>query len=184
MIQGRPGLAYFELREAGKKNFHRMRRRDWIRIEKWEGPHPEGHQEWFEFCDFALKIDTDYEFRAVTLVQGRRFKGQIERFHSGGFSPVILSLTADAITPASFRLSTLIDPRGVPFSVYFEWGTNAFIFNRSPVVTINERNNPVSISVLVEGLAPNSTYWYGIEARNNYDHQISSDQFTTGEEPN
>jgi hypothetical protein len=137
----------------------------------------------------GLKPATTYHFRVLAESAAGKVEGPDETFQT--LPPVsIESEAASEVSADSAKLSTQLNPHGLPTEYHFEYGTTTAYGQLAPVPDgqAGEGTEPVSFSVRIQHLSPNTTYHYRVAARNALngegEYTLGPDQsFTTqGEE--
>lgn len=78
--------------------------------------------------------------------------------------PVVKTQNASGITATSARLNGYVNPHGAPDTrAWFQWGTTRSLGNSTSKVAAPL---PVTIDVTLEGLTPNTVYYYRVKAEN------------------
>ena len=90
-------------------------------------------------------------------------------------APTVNSVVAQSLTPASERLTALIDPHGLRSTYYVQYGTSSCVQAPSrctdapvgpPGEEFGEGFGDVQVNVTLEGLSPDTTYYYRVLAEN------------------
>ena len=82
------------------------------------------------------------------------------------YAPTALTLPAADITSSTVLLSASVNPRGVPTSVWFDWGTTTNLGNSTPVQQLSAVASNLTITASLTGLTPNSTYFFRVRTTN------------------
>ena len=95
---------------------------------------------------------------------------------AGAGAPAVDATYAQALTPSSERLSALVDPNGAASSYYFQYGTVSCVGDAAactdvpslPGAEIAAGFGDRIVSQEVQGLAPDTTYYYRVLVRNEH----------------
>lgn len=97
--------------------------------------------------------------------------------------PTVSTLAATGVSQNSGTLNGTVNPNGSSTMAYFRWGTSSGnLANTIPNSPFNEGNgnSTLSVSILLNGLSPNTTYYYQCVGTNSaYLEFAGVQQFTT-----
>jgi hypothetical protein len=119
----------------------------------------------------GLLAGTEYTFCLVALNAQGASVGEAVTFTTPLAPPAV---HAEYVTNVGARDATLhatIDPDGLPTSYRFEWGTTGAYGASAPVPEASAGSGllDVPVELLVEGLAPGTTYHYRVVATNTFE---------------
>ena len=135
----------------------------------------------------GLAPNTHYFLRlAVTRVLD---PGSIQRtavlaFDTTSAAPIVSNPAAIDISDTSARLVGRIDPRNSATGYVFQYGTTPALGSSTAPVNVGGGTNPVVVSQLIQGLSPNTTYYFKLVATNAFGSAATTGQsFVTRSEP-
>ncbi len=131
----------------------------------------------------GLAPETLYHYRIVaSSSRGTTVSGD-QTFTTRGGKPVAETLPATRIGYDEATLWGMVDAKGVPTNVYFEYGTTSAYGQRS-FEQSTERLGEEERAAIIRGLTPNTTYHFRVVAANSFGTVDGADQtFTTSETP-
>jgi hypothetical protein len=134
----------------------------------------------------GLDPNTHYYVRLATLrplLAGSDKLAEVE-FDTDATPPVVSKVGVVGIADTSARLVGTIDPRHSDTEYTFEYGTTPALGSATSPVNIGDGTVPVIVSLVVEGLSPDTTYHFRLVATNSSGPTASPvDTFTTRAEP-
>ncbi len=114
----------------------------------------------------GLDSRTEYHFRAHASNAVGSFVGLDQTFNLSGQLPVVTTLAADQLGPASAQLNGRANPRGWPTVAWFEWGTSSTYGNVTPPQAVGSESNAVAFSNALVGLVNGTQYHFRVVASN------------------
>ena len=114
--------------------------------------------------------------------------GKIAVFtREGAGAPTVDSVSTQNLTPSSERVNAQIDPDGAKTSYRVQYGTvscteHESLCTETPEVEVGEGFGDVAVHATLEGLQPNTTYFYRVIAKNEHgtaESQQSTETFFT-----
>jgi hypothetical protein len=125
-----------------------------------------------------LEPGTVYHFRLVVSGVNGESASADRTFKPQG-PPVVSGVFTSDVTIDSARLNATIDPGGSDTRYRFEWGPTAAYGNSIPVpdFKVVDNHHTVTISEVLHGLQPGSTYHYRLLASNANGSDESDDHF-------
>jgi len=111
----------------------------------------------------------DYRFRVVTNKGTDAATEAVSSslsFKTIAPPPVVTDVGAVDITDASVRLAGTIDPRNTDAGYVFEYGTTPALGSSTAPVGIGGGTTPVTVSQVITGLTPDTTYYFKLVATN------------------
>ncbi len=116
----------------------------------------------------GLMADTPYTFCLVARGAGVEAVGGAKSFDTLSASPSVSEEFVTGVDASDVTLNGSIDPDGRATSYRFEYGPSEAYGASAPSLEslVGSSNIPVSVSVLVEGLSPGTTYHYRVVAHN------------------
>jgi DNA-binding beta-propeller fold protein YncE len=95
-----------------------------------------------------------------------------------GVPPMIDSVSAQNLTPSSERVNAQIDPHGAKTTYLLQYGTVSCTEHESSCTQTPEREvgegfGDVTVHTTLEGLQPNTTYYYRVIAKNEHGSAVS-----------
>jgi hypothetical protein len=114
----------------------------------------------------GLSSDTTYYYRVVATNATGTTVGAVRSFSTGPGGPPVVATGSAAVTATTATLAGTVNPHGSPTAFAFEYGpTNAF-GSLSAVDNAGAGNGGQPVSLVIGGLAPNTTYRYRVVATN------------------
>jgi ligand-binding sensor domain-containing protein len=107
-----------------------------------------------------------YHFRVVATNTLGTTNGADQTFTTSGTAPTVSTSAATNIGPYSATLSGMVNPNGRSTEVKFQYGTTMSYAREETVQDSVRGTTPVSASVIVTNLLPNTTYHYRLVAAN------------------
>jgi hypothetical protein len=103
---------------------------------------------------------------------------------SAGTPPMIDSVSAQNLTPSSERINAQIDPHGAKTTYHVQYGTVSCAEHESsctqtPELEVGEGFGDMTVHAALEGLSPNTTYFYRVIAHNAYGTAVSAQSTQT-----
>ena len=129
----------------------------------------------------GLTRGTTYHYRLVATNAGGTTTGPDQTFTTLD-PPEVVTLPATEIDADGAKLNATVDPNGRTTSYRFEYGTTTAYGSEIPIggSTAGNGTNPVTIGVVVNGLAPGTAYHFRIVAQSADGVAIGGDAtFTT-----
>jgi hypothetical protein len=130
----------------------------------------------------GLTANARYHFRIVASNSGGMSFGVDRTFTTltAMGPPVVVTNPATNLTSSSANLNGLLDPHGLPTTVFFRWGTTTS-YGHTTTATQGEIGNSYrNIAANITGLSTHTTYHFRIVATNNAGTRLGSDRtFTT-----
>ncbi|MFZ9874501.1 MAG: Ig-like domain-containing protein, partial [Candidatus Methylacidiphilales bacterium] len=115
----------------------------------------------------GLQANTTYYYRAVATNSQGTTTGTTLSFTTATALPLVTTTPATFIGTTGVNLNGDVNPNGLDTSVYFEWGDRSDVLgNASGLQSIGSGTNLVGNFTRVEGLNPDSSYFYRIVAVN------------------
>jgi len=90
----------------------------------------------------------------------------IRAFETDAPPPVVSEVGAIQVADTSMRLVGTIDPRHSPTGYAFEYGTTPALGSSTPPVDIGSGTTPITVSQVIGGLSPDTTYYFRLVATN------------------
>jgi hypothetical protein len=87
-------------------------------------------------------------------------------FDTDSVPPAISNVGAVEVTDVSARLVATIDPKHSPTAYVFEYGPTPALGNETAPVGIGSGTTPLTVSQVVSGLSPATTYYFRVAATN------------------
>lgn len=113
----------------------------------------------------GLAAGTTYCFRVVATNSQGTTTGNTLTFTTSTPLPTVVTTDASSIGTTGANVNGNVNPNGIITSVYFEWGDRSdLLSNSNSPVAIGSGANVVTNSARVEGLNPDSTYFFRIVA--------------------
>jgi len=87
---------------------------------------------------------------------------------AAGSAPTVTLKSATSVKTNSATLNGTVNPEGLATTYQFEWGTTAALGNVAPATATSAGAGTAAVAekVALTGLAPDTTYYYAIEATN------------------
>jgi hypothetical protein len=115
--------------------------------------------------DILLSPGTAYHFQLFATNALGASSGGDMTFTTPPLGPLAITLFATNITATSATLNASINPDGDTNLFYFQWGLTTNLGNHTAAAYLTTNlNSPVSVSVTLSNLLPNSNYYYEIVA--------------------
>ncbi|HXR31732.1 MAG TPA: hypothetical protein VN752_11390, partial [Solirubrobacterales bacterium] len=123
-----------------------------------------------------LAPNTSYRFRVVTNKGpgSPDIVSSSTEFKTSSVPPVVTDVGAIQVTDTSARLVGTIDPRNSATAYAFEYGTTPALDSSTAPVAIGGGTAPITVSQVVSGLSPDTTYYFKLVATNEYGTTASS----------
>lgn len=135
----------------------------------------------------GLSPNTHYFLRlAVTRIfdPGSVQRTAVQAFDTTSAPPIVSNLAVVEVSDTSARLVGRIDPRNSATGYVFQYGTTPALGSSTAPVNVGSGNNPVVVSQLIQGLSPNTTYYFKLVATNAFGSAATTGQsFLTRSEP-
>lgn len=156
-LNRRPARVAFQLRTVGTKR--------WVGRSPWQRIEPGSN-------DFSLPVQdlspgTDYEFRAIAMVNGIIRRGEAVQFRTLFLPPHATTDAADNITRTSARLVGHISAlvlEEVAAGGYFEFGTTTNYTLHTATIPLGTNSNEVL--AILEDLTPDTEYYFRLVVTN------------------
>lgn len=123
----------------------------------------------------GLVKDTTYYFRLVAENEFGKVTGTQFSFQTThdiptpiGSIPTIKTLQANTITRTSAKLNGEVNPNKATTQYWFEYGRTANLGNTSAFLWAGEGSSNVSESITLSDLTPDSTYYFRLNAQNQF----------------
>ena len=132
----------------------------------------------------SLSPNTTYYFRVDAQNQYGTSQGSILSFTTGGqqgSAPIVITNAATNVQQTSATLNGSVNPNGADTQYWFEIGTTQSLGNTTPQQSIGSGTVAQQVTVNTSSLSPNTTYYFRVDAQNQYGtSQGSILSFTTG----
>ncbi len=123
----------------------------------------------------GLAANTTYYFRATAANSAGTRTSSIISFQTTGDSnqnnnagaPSAITRSASSVSDQNVRLNGTVNPNGGSTSVWFEWGQDSSLGNRTSTQTISGTYDQ-DVSEYISGLIPNRSYYFRVVASNSY----------------
>ena len=113
----------------------------------------------------GLTPGTAYHFRIVAAnAEPEESQGIDASFTTSG--PSILATWSEEVISTEAVLKAEINPRGLATTYRFEYGTSAAYGQQTPELAVGEDESGHEVTLLLSGLAPDTTYHYRVVATN------------------
>ncbi len=116
-----------------------------------------------------LDPNSEYEFRIVTN-KGSSVTTEVASsplsFKTVAPPPVVTDVGAVQVADVSARLVGTIDPRNSDTSYVFEYGPTPALGSSAGPLAIGGGTKPITVSQLISGLSPDTTYYFRLVATN------------------
>jgi phosphodiesterase/alkaline phosphatase D-like protein len=123
----------------------------------------------------GLTKDTTYYFRLVAENQFGRSNGATQSFHTNigvpppsGGAPSVRTLVASGVSRTGADLNGDVDPNRAATQFWFEYGTTANLGFATALSGAGSGDERVAQSVSLTGLQPATTYYFRINAQNQF----------------
>lgn len=123
----------------------------------------------------GLSRDTTYWFRLVAENAYGRVLGAPLSFRTArtnppftGSAPVPRTSAATGVTRTSANLHGEVTPNGAMTQFWFEYGTTANLGNATALASVGDGTAKMPVSLSVSGLSPLTTYWFRLNAQNQF----------------
>ncbi len=123
----------------------------------------------------GLVKDTTYYFRLVAENQFGRVSGVQYSFKTTignpppqGSAPSVHSSTAGGITRTTVNLNGEVTPNGASTQYWFEYGPTSSLGNTTSLQSVGDGTSRVNASVSLSGLDPATTYYFRLNAQNQF----------------
>jgi hypothetical protein len=133
-----------------------------------------------------LTRNTTYNYRLVATNAAGISRGANRTFRTdtGPLAPTVSSTTSREVSSRTARLLTRVDPNGQATTVRFEYGRSTSFGAFTDSVSVGSGTSAVPVSLPVEGLRPNTRYYFRAVATNETGSTRSSNRtFRTTREP-
>jgi hypothetical protein len=117
----------------------------------------------------GLTPNSSYRFRIVTNKGSDSFSEITSThlfFKTIAPPPVVSAVGAVGVTDISARLAGTIDPRNTEAGYVFEYGTTPALGSSTAPLDIGGGTAPITVSQLIDGLSPDTTYYFRLVATN------------------
>jgi len=117
-----------------------------------------------------LKPGTKYYYRAAATNSAGTSTGEIKNFTTTGALPTVTTGSASSIKASSADLNAVVNANLVKTTVVFFYGLSAELTDGKSISTrdITELTKDIDISAKIEGLVKSKTYYYRVEATNEF----------------
>ncbi len=122
-----------------------------------------------------LAKNTTYYFRLVALNQYGQTVGTQYSFQTSpsnppivGSVPVVKTLAANQISRITANLNGEVTPNKVSTQYWFEYGKTADLGNTTAIISAGNGMDRVSVSASLASLDPNTTYYFRLNAQNQF----------------
>ena len=109
-----------------------------------------------------------YYFRVAAQNSAGSSKGAIESFTAALLPPTVSTLTAGPISADNAVLNGDVNPKGLPTSAWFEWGTDPTLNSRTITSSDNVGTGAASVTIHapLRNLTPGTAYYFRVVAQN------------------
>ncbi len=127
----------------------------------------------YEFLT-GLKQNTVYYYRLVAENKYGKTTGGTNSFKTSstanptGKKPAIRTLDASAVTKDNAKLNGELNPNGSQSSYWFEYGKTSDLGNTTQISQDGSGTDKIDVSSMISGLDSNTTYYYRIDAYNEF----------------
>lgn len=133
-----------------------------------------------------LSAGTTYYYRVMASNSAGTSKGTIESFTAALLPPTVSTLIAGPISNDNAVLNGDVNPKGLPTSAWFEWGTDPTLNFRTITSSDNVGSGAatVRIDAPLTNLTPGATYYFRVAAQNTAGTSIGTiESFTASQIP-
>ncbi len=123
----------------------------------------------------GLSKDTTYSFRLVAQNQFGTSRGATQTFHTTvgtpapvGGTPTARTTAATSIARTAANLNGQVTPNKAATTYWFEYGMDTSFGNTNATQTVGNGSAAVGVSFTLSGLAPANTYYYRLNAQNQF----------------
>ncbi len=128
----------------------------------------------------GLATGTTYHFQLVASNSVGTNSGADLTFTTGATAPAVSTLAASGVTATNAMLNGTVNPNGAATTVYFQYGLTASYGGYSTTNSLAATNVALSVSNLISGLTPNTTWHFRLVASNGAGTNAGNDlTFTT-----
>ncbi len=132
----------------------------------------------------GLEPGATYYYALEASLNGTTYVGQVSSFTTQAPAPSITTGGASHLTSQGATVSGSVDPHGMSTTYYVEFGPTTAYGYSSPPVEAGPGSGQASVSVLLSGLRPQTTYHYRLVASSAGGSAVGGDAtFTTPRAP-